>query len=147
MSDVSTVAVIELDGPATIEPPVSSATAAIGSAALVVTWHLTEPLDRDTTPLLLTVWLPRNGEGPVQLGVEVMPPATAAFAVDFLHRSITYDARVPVRVTGRRIVALFPLSWVDGLDPIEVSHTSVSIADASAGHITLGFTRSSPMMA
>ncbi|WBU37455.1 hypothetical protein [Homoserinibacter sp. YIM 151385] len=109
-------------------PPVSSATAAIGASSLVVTWNLSAPLTVRTTPLLLTLWLPRNGGGPIQLGAEIMPPATSAFCVDFEHRRITRDTSVSIRVSRSRIVALFPTDWVHDLDPIEVSHTGISIA-------------------
>jgi hypothetical protein len=114
-------------------PPVTGATASVGSTAVVVTWNLAKPLDHDTTPTLLTVWLPRNGAGPVQLGLIVDPPATLAFAVDFETRTIERARPAQARVGARRIVALFPLEWVDDLDPIEVSHTSVSIDDDDLG--------------
>jgi hypothetical protein len=135
MTDLPAVGSVELQGPATVEPPISGATAAIGSDSLVVTWLLTHPLDPPETPLLLTVWLPRHGGGPVQLGVMVGRPDAAAFAVDFHHRTVVRDTRVPVRITGRRIIALFPVGWIDDLEPVEVSHTSVSVAGELQGEV------------
>lgn len=135
----------ELDTPETHEPPpITDATAAIGENALVVTWNLARPLDTSTTPALLTVWLPRNAAGPIQLGLEVTLDAARAFMVDFEHQVIRRSGRARTRVRDRRIIALFPLDWVRDLDPVEISHTSAltessSIVDpAMRLHFTIG---------
>ncbi|GAB3398762.1 hypothetical protein GCM10027515_04310 [Schumannella luteola] len=117
----------ELDQAATLTdlPPIVDATAAIGAHALVVTWNLASPLSTTGSQRThLNIWFPRNGGGPLQLGLEVTPPTAIAFAVDFEHRVIRRRRSVRVRVGERRIVALFPLDWVHDLEPVEISHTS-----------------------
>ncbi|TPW77500.1 hypothetical protein [Schumannella soli] len=105
-------------------PPIVDATAAIGAHALVVTWNLAAALSSTGERTHLNIWFPRNGGGPLQLGLEVTPPTALAFAVDFEHRVIRRRRSVRVRMSERRIVALFPLEWVHDLEPIEISHTS-----------------------